>query len=55
VLGSIRRHLSKETLRRTVEEIPKDISWLSQHDLERYLSDKRLPAASTATRIAKGD
>ena len=40
VLGSIRRHLSKGTLKRLSEGIPKDVSWFTERELEGYLQDK---------------
>lgn len=54
MLGSLRTHLSKEVQRRISEELPKDVSWLSEHELERYLENKGVPgAAGNATASGK--
>jgi len=54
VLGSLRRHLSKEAQRRVSEELPKDVAWLSEPELERYLQEKGVPGRVVRAGIAKG-
>ena len=35
-LGTLRRSLDKEVAKRVVGEMPKDLSWLKERELERY-------------------
>jgi protein required for attachment to host cells len=37
-LGALRGELGKETAKRVVDELPKDLSWLSERELERYFA-----------------
>jgi len=37
-LGMLRRSLDKEVAKRVVDELPKDLSWLNERELERYFA-----------------
>lgn len=37
-LGTLRRSLDKEVAKRVVDELPKDLSWLNERELERYFA-----------------
>jgi protein required for attachment to host cells len=39
LLGLIRKHLSKPALKLVSDTFPKDISWFSERDVERYLQE----------------
>lgn len=39
-LGTLRRSLDKEVAKRVVGEMPKDLSWLKERELERYFSKR---------------
>ena len=48
-LGLLRSNLGKEVHKLVAEEIGKDLSWLSEHDLDRHLrADGTLPAKAAA-------
>jgi protein required for attachment to host cells len=37
-LGALRSELGKETAKLVVDELPKDLSWLNERELERYFA-----------------
>jgi protein required for attachment to host cells len=39
-LGALRRALDKEVAKRVVDELPKDLSWLKERELERYFAGR---------------
>lgn len=39
-LGTLRRSLDKEVAKRVVGEMPKDLSWLKERELERYFNKR---------------
>jgi protein required for attachment to host cells len=43
-LGTLRGELGKETAKLVVEELPKDLSWLNDRELERYFAQGSAPA-----------
>jgi len=39
-LGALRKELGKEVGKLVVDEVPKDLSWFNERELERYLNGK---------------